>query len=137
MKKKLKLVLLVVPIIMMLTGCKNGSYNEIDYETFENLLEEKENFVLVVGSSQCSHCSDYQVTMDEIINEYGLDIKYINIVNLSEKEKSKLDAKTHYNYSTPTTVFFDDGKLDNTSTIRGNQSKENVIKKLTKKGYIK
>ena len=30
-----------------------------------------------------------------------------------------------------------EGKLDNTSTIRGSQSKENVEKKLTKNGYIK
>lgn len=137
MKKLLKLFLLIVPIIMLITGCKNGSYNEIDFETFETLLDKKESFVLVIGSSQCSHCADYEITMDEIINEYGLDIKYINVFNLSEKEKSKLDAKTHYNYATPTTVFFEEGKLDNTSTIRGNQKKENVVKKLTKKGYIK
>lgn len=137
MKNLLKLFLLMVPIIMLITGCKNGSYNEIDFETFETLLDKKESFVLVIGSSQCSHCADYEITMDEIINEYGLDIKYINVFNLSEKEKSKLDAKTHYNYATPTTVFFEEGKLDNTSTIRGNQKKENVVKKLTKKGYIK
>lgn len=137
MKKLLKLFLLIVPIIMLITGCKNGSYNEIDFETFETLLDKKESFVLVIGSSQCGHCADYEITMDEIINEYGLDIKYINVFNLSEKEKSKLDAKTHYNYATPTTVFFEEGKLDNTSTIRGNQKKENVVKKLTKKGYIK
>lgn len=137
MKRVLKLFLLVVPIMLMITGCKNGSYNEIDFETFENLLNDEESFVLVIGSSQCGHCSDYQVTMDEIINEYGLDIKYINVINLSSKETSKLDAKTHYNYSTPTTVFFKDGKLDNTSTIRGNQSKDKVIKKLTRNGYIK
>ncbi len=137
MKSLLKLFLLIVPIIMLITGCKNGSYNEIDFETFETLLDKKESFVLVIGSSQCSHCADYEITMDEIINEYGLDIKYINVFNLSEKEKSKLDAKTHYNYATPTTVFFEEGKLDNTSTIRGNQKKENVVKKLTKKGYIK
>lgn len=137
MKKMFKLFLLVVPIIIMVTACKNGSYNEIDFDTFEKLIEKKENFVLVVGSSQCSHCAEYEVTMDEIINEYGLDIKYINVFNLTEKEKAKLDAKTHYNYATPTTVFFKDGKLDNTSTIRGNQKKENVEKKLIKNGYIK
>lgn len=137
MKKLLKLLLLVIPTITIITGCKNGSYNEVDFETFENLLDKKESFVLVIGSSQCSHCAEYQVTMDEIINEYGLDIKYINVYNLSEKQKAKLDAKAHYNYATPTTVFFKNGKLDNTSTIRGNQVKENVVKKLTKNGYIK
>lgn len=137
MKKILKLFLLVVPIIILVTSCKNGSYNEIDFETFESLIKKKENFVLVIGSSECGHCAEYEITMDEIIAEYGLDIKYINIFNLSEKEKAVLDAKTHYNYATPTTVFFKEGKLDNTSTIRGSQSKENVEKKLTKNGYIK
>lgn len=137
MKKILRLFLLVVPIIIMVTACKNGSYNEIDFEIFERLIDKKENFVLVIGSSQCGHCAEYEVTMDEIITEYGIDIKYINVLNLSEKERAKLDAKTHYNYATPTTVFFKDGKLDNTSTIRGNQSKENVVKKLIKNGYIK
>ena len=105
--------------------------------SFYHFTKEKENFILVVGSSNCPHCSDYQVTMSGIINEYGLDIKYINVANLSEKQNSKLNAKTHYNYSTPVTVFFEDGKIDNTSTIRGNQSKSKVIKKLTKEGYIK
>ncbi|MEI3529489.1 MAG: thioredoxin family protein [Bacilli bacterium] len=137
MKQILKLFILAIPLLLILTGCKNSSYNEIDFETFEKYLDDEDSFVLVIGSSKCSHCSDYQVTMDEIINEYGLDIKYINVLNLSDKDVSKLDAKTHYNYSTPTTVFFDNGKLDNTSTIRGAQSKENVVKKLTKKGYIK
>lgn len=137
MKRILKIFILFFSLVILLTGCKNSSYNEIDFETFEKYLDDEESFVLVIGSSQCSHCSDYQVTMDEIINEYGLDIKYINVLNLSDKDVSKLDAKTHYNYSTPTTVFFDEGKLDNTSTIRGAQNKENVIKKLTKKGYIK
>lgn len=135
--KKFLGILLLIMISISLTGCKNGNYNEIDFETFEMLLKEKENFVLVVGSSNCPHCSDYQVTMSEIINEYGLDIKYINVANLSEKQNSKLNAKTHYNYSTPVTVFFEDGKIDNTSTIRGNQSKDKVVKKLTKEGYIK
>lgn len=137
MKKVLKLFVLIIPVVIMLTGCKNNSYNEIDYETFEKYLADEESFVLVIGSSKCGHCADYQITMDEIINEYGLDIKYINVLNLTDKDVSKLDAKTHYNYSTPTTVFFDKGKLDNTSTIRGAQSKEKVIKRLTKKGYIK
>ena len=137
MKKSLKLFLLVVPIIIMVTACKNGSYNEVDFEMFENLIEKKESFVLVIGSSQCGHCAEYEVTMDEIITTYGLDIKYINVLNLSEKERATLDAKTHYNYATPTTVFFKEGKVDNTSTIRGNQSKESVIKKLTKNEYIK
>lgn len=136
MKKLLKLFLLV-PILIMVTSCKNGSYNEIDFETFKKIIEKKDSFVLVIGSSQCGHCADYEVTMDEIITEYGLDIKYVNVLNLTEKEKAQLDAKTHYNYATPTTVFFKEGKLDNTSTIRGNQSKENVVKKLTKNGYVK
>lgn len=137
MKRFLK-ILFVLPIVLLMAGCnKYTEYNEIDLNTFEKMVNNKESFVLVVGSSTCSACSTYQVTMEQIITDYNLDIKYIDVSKLTEKESSKLDAKTHYNYSTPVTVFFKNGNLDNSSTLRGSQNAKNVIKKLTKNGYIK
>lgn len=135
--KRLFSILLAVPVVLLMVGCNKKGYNEIDFKTFENLVDKKESFVLVVGSSTCSACATYEVTMEKIINDYNLDIKYIDVSKLSDKESSKLDAKTHYNYSTPVTVFFKKGVLDNSSTIRRAQSSKNVIKKLTKNGYIK
>lgn len=136
MKKLLK-VLYVLPLILLMVGCGKKGYNEIDFKTFENLVDKKESFVLVVGSSTCSACATYEVTMEKIISDYNLDIKYIDVSKLTEKESSKLDAKTHYNYSTPVTVFFKKGVLDNSSTLRGAHNSKNVIKKLTKNDYIK
>lgn len=135
--KRLLRVLFILPVILLMAGCNKKGYNEIDFKTFEKLLDKRENFVLVIGSSTCSACSTYEITMNSIINDYNLDVKYVDVSKLSEKEQSKLDAKTHYNYRTPVTVFFKKGVLDNSSTLRGSQDTNKVIKKLTKNGYIK
>ena len=137
MKRLLK-ILFALPIVLLMAGCNSSKgYNEIDFSKFEKMLDEKKSFVLVVGSATCSACSTYQITMEQIISDYNLDVKYIDISKLTDKEKAKIDAKTHFNYSTPVTVFFKKGNLDNSSTLRGAHNAKNVIKKLTKNGYIK
>ena len=108
------------------------------------MVENKEDIILFIGSDQCSHCSTYKVTVNEIVKTYQIDIKYINIAKLDETGLQDLLKISNFGNSTPTTVFIKDGEeycgeSNNCSYYRiiGDQEYDKVVKKLKDKGYIK
>lgn len=128
-------IAVVVALIVLIV--RKRDYDEISYEEFQTMISEERDFVLVVGSSTCTHCKEYHETMRRVIREYQLDIKYINVHNLSDEEKNQF--KTVINYSgTPTTVFITKGKEESTyNRIDGAKSYDKIISKLKKNGIIK
>lgn len=131
-----KLVILLLPFLL-LCGCGKSSYKEISFDTFEKLVENKESFILFIGAESCSHCVTYKTTINEVVKEYKVDIKYIDVDKLSTKQDSALKKVASYT-GTPTTVFIEKGKEESTyNRIVGNRDFEYVINKLQKNGYIK
>lgn len=132
--------------ILLLSGCtkKLEGYDEITIDELKNIVENKEDIILFIGSDQCSHCSTYKVTVNEIVKTYQIDIKYINIAKLDETGLQELLKISNFGNSTPTTVFIKDGEeycgeSNNCSYYRiiGDQEYDKVVKKLKDKGYIK
>lgn len=101
------------------------------------MIEEKQSFILFIGSTECQHCDLYKETLNEVISKYQIKISYIDISKLSVAENAKL--KTYVNYTgTPTTAFIENGvEASMYDRIDGNKPMNKVVEKLKKKGYIK
>ena len=135
MNKKTPLLLLAV---IALTGCnKETTYHEVKIDELTKMIEDKESFVLVVGSETCSACEAYKPTMEKVITNYNIRVNYINIYPLTDEEKAKLLSYVYYT-STPTTVYFEKGEATEThNRLTGAVSYDKIVESLKKNGYIK
>ena len=122
----------------MLTGCGTPkTYDEISYNELNNMLKDKDSFILFIGSSTCSACARYEVTLNDVIEEYGTDVKYIDLSKLSETDESALVSEFPIS-GTPTTVFIKKGEEESTyNRIEGAAKKSKIIDKFKENGYIK
>lgn len=129
---------LFLGIVVMCGGCGGPTtYQEIDYSTMVEKFDQKEDFILFIGSTDCSHCSLYKVTLEQVIKKYHVDIYYIDISKFSTTEKGKLRSYVNYD-GTPTTAFIKDGEETSMyDRIEGNQPYDKVVEKLKKQGYLK
>ena len=136
--RKILYVLILVPLLIIISGCGNKTYDEITYDDLNSMLEDKESFVLFIGSATCTHCASYKVTLNKVIDEYKLDnIYYIDIDNLESKDTSSLQAKFPFS-GTPTTIFIEKGKEESTfNRIEGEASYSEIVKALKENNYIK
>ncbi len=141
-ENKTRIIIAIVIIFLIVFGIfytlSSVGYDKISYSEFNQMLENEETFVLVVGKDDCSYCDIYEETMVKIIKEYELDIKYINTSKLSKSEYEEFIGKLDKDISgTPTTVFIENGaETTYRNRIDGAKSESTVIDSLTAKGYI-
>lgn len=130
-------ILIILIAIFSLTGCAPKTYEEVSYEKVNDMLEDKKSFILFIGSSSCGACARYSVTLNDVIEEYGTDVKYIDLSKLSKNEESRLLSMFPIT-GTPTTIFIDSGDEDSTyNRIVGSAKKSEIIDKFKENGYIK
>lgn len=135
--RKILYVLILIPLLLIISGCGAKTYDEIIYDDLNNMLDDKESFVLFIGSATCTHCDAYKVTLNKVIEEYNVDIKYLDISKMEDKEVSSLQAKFPFS-GTPTTVFVEKGEEESSlNRIEGESSYSEVVDKLKENGYIK
>ena len=132
-----KFLVLILFVLIFISGCgKRTTYDEISYKEFNELVENKKSFPLVIGSSTCSACSLFRPTMEAFISKYNIDVKYIDISKLSEDESNYLMSYVRFK-STPTTIFFEGGKQTSTVyRIVGSASMDEVVSAYKRMGYI-
>ena len=133
----MKKILFLLAVIC-LTGCSIlKTYDEISYKNLNKMLEDKDDFVLFVGSSTCSACDSYKLTLNQVISKYNVNIKYIDLSKLSESQKGKLTSIFPIS-ATPTTIFVEDGEEKDThNRIIGSVKYSKIVEKLKENKYIK
>lgn len=125
-QRDLVLVLLVgvlLVIALVLTGKKEpeldielpialegtAGFTEITYSEYAEKLNTEAPFVVVIVNDGCGYCEMYEPIVEEVANEYGLPINYINLANLTNDEYNKLGSSNSYlrkeQWGTPTTLF--------------------------------
>lgn len=143
MKVKKKVIILVSICIVILIGAiimdniYGKSYlKEIKYDELVKKIENKEDLVLLISQTTCSHCISYKPKLKNVANDYELTIYYIDVDLLDNDELE--DLKSYVNFtSTPTTVFLKEGTETTVATrINGDSSEEKIIKKLKSNGFI-
>lgn len=135
----MKQIIYIISImsILFLTGCnKTYEYTNLNYDELQTKLDNKDSFVLVLGSSTCSACAQYEKTMKNVIKEEKVEIFYLDLYKLSEEEHSKIYSKYVVN-TTPTTVFIKDGLETSTyDRIVGSKSYSVILENLKKHGFV-
>ena len=127
-----------------MVGCKRGCIEEITFENYTQMVEGKESFILFIGSHVCSHCAEFKITLEDVIADYDVDFKYLDIANLTAEEKKEFSSNVRFE-GTPTTVFIEEGvdnscnlfSCDKSKRIDGAQDYQKVVEILKNNGYIK
>lgn len=143
MKVKKKVIILVSICVVILIGAiimdniYGKSYlKEIKYDELVKKIEDKEDLVLLISQTTCSHCISYKPKLKNVANEYELTIYYIDVDLLDNDELEGLKSYVSFS-STPTTVFLKEGTETTVATrINGDSSEEKIIKKLKSNGFI-
>ena len=143
MDTKKKVIILVSICLIVLVGAIIGDkvlgksyFNEISANEILEKIENKEDVVLLISQTTCTHCISYKPKLKEVANEYKINIYYIDVDLLDKDEASKLKEKVNYS-STPVTVFIKDGEEKTAANrINGDASKEKIVKKLKSNGFI-
>ena len=113
----MKKILLTLFLLIILTGCtkekfkledkyyNNPSFEEIDGKELTKLEDNSESFLVMVYTTGCFSCMDFEKVLTEFTEEYKLNILRINITDI---KKTKLNNKIKY---TPSLVIYKEGKV--------------------------
>ena len=122
-------------MLWMKTG-RSPVCSKIADEYSNKKVENKEDFILVIESDQCSACTIYMPTMEKVVKNYNVKVNYINIRVLTDEQSAKL-ATYVYTNSTPLTVYFKEGVASDThNRIVGAANYDAIVESFTKNGYI-
>ena len=125
-------------LFLVISGCslRLDGYTEISYNKLMKKIENGETFPLVIGSSDCSACANYEITMTSFIKKHNVEIFMIDLLGLSDEEYNNLKTETSFT-GTPTTVFYKEGKLTSFyNRIDGSESMSAVEDYFKSNGYI-
>lgn len=143
MKKKNKLFISLIIIFILIIGIllinyinkQTGELKELNYKQITKKIEDKDDFVLVVSRSNCSHCITYKPKVEQIAKDYKITIYYIDY----DKEKNYKDFLNEFNLdgSTPITLFIKNGKETSIlNRLEGDLDSDKVIERLEKLEFI-
>lgn len=136
--KKIAILFGCLLMILCLTGCNDNRYvKSVTYEEVTKMIEEKQSFILEVMSQDCSACKDFSPKLSEVTKEYEVTVYQLDIKNISSEDWSNF-SDAYSVSSTPTTMFFTEGKeITVASRIDGSVSKDKIIAKFKAMDYIK
>ena len=90
--------------------------NMINYEDYKNILDSGEKQIVVIGQTGCAYCEQTKPILDEIAEEDGVTINYLNLTNISEDEFSELMSSVDYlkemeSIGTPLTLIIENKEV--------------------------
>ena len=110
---------------------------KLNYDEIIEKINSKEDFVLCVSASYCTHCNNYKPKLKKIANKYDIIIYYTDVDKFTDEEYENFKRKLSFDGGTPITIFFNDGEEKTTATrIEGNVKTEKIINKLKQNGFI-
>lgn len=114
------------------------TYKEVTYQEYRDLVESGDKFVLFIGSSSCSHCTTYKKTINRVIEDYHINVYYIDLSKLEEEQAANISS--HFPFTgTPTTIVIENGEeYERAKTrISGSKNYEYTVKKFKNAKIIK
>jgi len=130
-------IFLIIILTIFTTACSNNKYlKEISYSEYEELIENKETFVLEIMRTGCTYCEKLEPKLEQLVEDYEIEVKVINTANLSTDDVDKLYDETGIS-GTPTIIFYKDGVEETVaSRVNGNVTLEKLISKFKASGFI-
>ena len=121
--------------MIFITGCNNtNTITEINYSDLEEMIDNKESFILEIVQTGCSHCQEFSPRFKVVLKTNDIEAYSLNLYNLTEEESEKFDELTTIS-GTPTVLFFEDGK-ETSNRIYGAVNNEKIEEHLKDGGYI-
>ena len=121
--------------MIFITGCNNtNTITEINYSDLEEMIDNKESFILEIVQTGCSHCQEFSPRFKAVLKTNDIEAYSLNLYNLTEEESEKFDELTTIS-GTPTVLFFEDGK-ETSNRIYGAVNNEKIEEHLKDGGYI-
>lgn len=113
---------------------------EINYDEFNSLLNSNNKNIILIGKEECKYCDEVISTLNTIIINYNISIKYINIGNLDSELSSNVENKLvdlgySDGFTTPITIMIESNKL--IDYVIGASSEDYFIDIFTENGIIK
>lgn len=140
--KKRAIIIAVICLIVLICGFVINSilgksyFKELEYDDVIDKIENKEDFILLVSQTGCTHCISYKPKLKEVAKEHKVYVYYIDVDLLNEKETDNLKKYISFT-STPVTLFLRNGEeLTAANRITGDANKEKIIKKFKSNGFI-
>lgn len=111
---------------------------EITMDELQTKIDNKENFILLVSQTECSHCLEFKPKLKRVLAKNNVIAYNIETDKLTKEEYIKLN-NIAYTSGTPTTLFFENGTETNTSNrLNGSGADEaKITSRLKAMGYIK
>ena len=140
MKHKNKIIISIVILLIILITLfyiltPKGKLEELSFDSLKEKITNKEDFILCITSTTCSHCYDFKPKLEEVAKENNIIIYYINYDKYDVNEFKDLIS---FDGSTPNNIFIKNGEEETTSNrINGDVSKSKIIDKLKSNGFIK
>lgn len=118
----------------------------IDYEDYEEIVDNTGTQVVVVGQTTCSHCIAIKPALNKVAGEYDLTINYLNLTEMSEDEYNSFSEslkEIEYNdpdfvesgsFGTPLTLIIENGKVKD--YISGERTKSQLVREFKNNGLI-
>ncbi len=129
--KKLACLFAVI-LVLLVSGCSKSYLNEITYDDYKKLIEDKESFILEVMSDDCTACKEFRPKLKDVASSYQIEVKYINIDKLTADQYDELGVS-----ATPTVIFYIDGEEETTAArIVGSVKRDKIISKFKASGFI-
>lgn len=131
------IIMISILIINNIINNKSGSLIELNYQQLKEKINNKDDFILIVSQTTCSHCASYKPKVKKISEEYKIDVYYIDYDNESDDNKKEFLKDFNLDGSTPITLFINNGKEKSMlNRIEGDVSKEKIIDTFKKMGFI-
>ena len=118
----------------------------IDYEDYEEIVDNTGTQIVVVGQTTCSHCIAIKPALIKVAGEYDLTINYLNLTEMSEDEYNSFSEslkEIEYNdpdfvesgsFGTPLTLIIENGKVKD--YISGERTKSQLVREFKNNGLI-
>ena len=113
----MKKILCILLVVILLTGCNkekfslenkyydNGEFLEIDKTKLNELEDNSESFLVMVYTTGCFSCMDFEKVLTEFTEDNNLTVFRININDI---EGTEIEEKIKY---TPSLVIYKKGNL--------------------------
>jgi len=143
-KKKKKFFAIAVIALIIIIGVlvvynlffKSG-LTELTVDEVIEKIDNKDDFVLCISQTTCTHCASYKPKLEDISANYDLEIFYIDIDKYKQEEINEFKRYISFDGSTPVTAFIKAGEETTASNrIFGDASYDKIVKKLKITGFI-
>ena len=99
---------------------------KIDMQRLQEMLNNKEKFILVLTGTTCPHCLSYKPVLEEVLKEEKKVAYELDVWALNQEEKAKFMTIFNDISGVPTTTFFQNGEELKDKRLSGNLAKSKI-----------